>query len=188
MIVSFANDFLKSVDCHLISLNLFLWLTGECPAPSTTSCSSPCSTPITSTVSSQTDSGITTATVSTTSAVSAYTTATETNPTASTTTTTSCTIVTKTTNSSVIANGPLTTSKEKPASPILSKSGDSRSPHLKKPFPRPSSETLLHKDQRKFSPSPIRTPRREDQRSDKDFPLPPSFGFSKTWHRYASTV
>lgn len=154
----------------------------ECPAPSTTSCSSPCSTPITSTVSSQTDSGITTATVSTTSAVSAYTTATETNPTASTTTTTSCTIVTKTTNSSVIANGPLTTSKEKPASPILSKSGDSRSPHLKKPFPRPSSETLLHKDQRKFSPSPIRTPRREDQRSDKDFPLPPSFGFSKTWH------
>ncbi|XP_048772958.1 autism susceptibility gene 2 protein-like isoform X3 [Ostrea edulis] len=151
----------------------------ECPAPSTTSCSSPCSTPITSTVSSQTDSGITTATVTTTSAVSAYTTATETNPTASTTTTTSCTIVTKTTNSSVIANGPLTTSKEKPASPV---SVESRSPHLKKPFPRASSDTLLHKDQHKFSPSPIRTPRREEARSDKDFPLPPSFGFSKPWH------
>ncbi|XP_078338026.1 uncharacterized protein LOC111134426 isoform X2 [Crassostrea virginica] len=154
----------------------------ECPAPSTTSCSSPCSTPITSTACSQTDSGITTATVATTSAVSAYTTATETNPTASTTTTTSCTIVTKTTNSSVIANGPLTTSKEKSASPILSKPGDSRSPHLKKPFPRPSSDTLLHKDQRKFSPSPVRTARREEQRGDKDFPLPPSFGYSKPWH------
>ncbi|XP_061197296.1 autism susceptibility gene 2 protein-like isoform X2 [Saccostrea echinata] len=154
----------------------------ECPAPSTTSCSSPCSTPITSTASSQTDSGITTATVTTTTAVSAYTTATETNPTASTTTTTSCTVGTTTTNSSVIANGPLITSKEKPRSPISSKPVDSRSPHLKKPFPRASSDTLLHKDQHKFSPSPVRTPRREDPRSDKDFPLPPSFGFSKPWH------